>query len=381
MKRDIAKPLLVVGAALILAFCFDILFYRKVPGISVPLFTVLLLGTTFTLARRSKIAIDAEVVILAVLIFISSIMIFVRSSATLVTLDIVAILYLFALLLGRLAGMSIRKFVIVNYLRQAFGASLQSLLESFYTFRDVISARDELRKSAMLRQTGRGIAITLPVLAVFIALLSSADLVFSKYVNHVAMALRRLNFIEHAAIIVIATIILSGMFAYALSRRGQKQGEEIELAIAKRMLILGFAKAFFLLCVVSIVSLAIVPIILLILGILGQPFVKMYWPFLIVALPAIFTTAFTYIFYRYQLQRSSEERDISIASRIRTLAFTESVILLGSVNGLLAFFIVIQFTYLFGGAHNIAAQGFTYAEYAHRGFFELVAVALLSFVV
>lgn len=36
-------------------------------------------------------------------------------------------------------------------------------------------------------------------------------------------------------------------------------------------------------------------------------------------------------------------------------------------------------TYLFGGEGNIVSQGFTYAEYARKGFFELIAVAIISF--
>jgi len=42
--------------------------------------------------------------------------------------------------------------------------------------------------------------------------------------------------------------------------------------------------------------------------------------------------------------------------------------------------VVLQFTYLFGGQENISIEGFTYAEYARRGFFELLAVALISLV-
>jgi hypothetical protein len=56
----------------------------------------------------------------------------------------------------------------------------------------------------------------------------------------------------------------------------------------------------------------------------------------------------------------------------------ESSILFGSVNVLFLIFIFVQFTYLFGGERNITAQGFTYAEYARRGFGELVTVAIIS---
>lgn len=54
--------------------------------------------------------------------------------------------------------------------------------------------------------------------------------------------------------------------------------------------------------------------------------------------------------------------------------------MLGSLNVLFLAFIIIQFTYLFGGEHNITALGFTYAQYARKGFFELIAVAVLSLV-
>jgi hypothetical protein len=40
-------------------------------------------------------------------------------------------------------------------------------------------------------------------------------------------------------------------------------------------------------------------------------------------------------------------------------------------------FVVLQGTYLFGGRDTLEASGLTYAEYARRGFFELLAVAFL----
>jgi hypothetical protein len=57
---------------------------------------------------------------------------------------------------------------------------------------------------------------------------------------------------------------------------------------------------------------------------------------------------------------------------------TETNIVIGAVDLLFAFFVAIQFRYLFGGEANITAAGYTYAEYARRGFGELVAVAFLT---
>ena len=60
------------------------------------------------------------------------------------------------------------------------------------------------------------------------------------------------------------------------------------------------------------------------------------------------------------------------------LGFTESSIVLGAVILLFAAFVVIQFRYFFGGQANINIEGYTYSEYARKGFGELVAVAFFS---
>ncbi len=60
------------------------------------------------------------------------------------------------------------------------------------------------------------------------------------------------------------------------------------------------------------------------------------------------------------------------------LGFIESYIVLSSVVFLFAMFVIVQFQYFFGGHTNIRIEGFTYSEYARRGFGELVAVAFFS---
>jgi hypothetical protein len=60
------------------------------------------------------------------------------------------------------------------------------------------------------------------------------------------------------------------------------------------------------------------------------------------------------------------------------LGFTESTIVLGSVVILFVVFVVIQFQYFFGGQTNIGIDGYTYSEYARKGFGELVTVAFFS---
>jgi len=62
------------------------------------------------------------------------------------------------------------------------------------------------------------------------------------------------------------------------------------------------------------------------------------------------------------------------------LGFTESTIVLGSVVILFVAFVAIQFQYFFGGQANIHIEGYTFSEYARKGFGELVAVAFFSLI-
>ncbi|MBZ0319112.1 MAG: DUF4173 domain-containing protein [Anaerolineae bacterium] len=60
------------------------------------------------------------------------------------------------------------------------------------------------------------------------------------------------------------------------------------------------------------------------------------------------------------------------------LGMIETSILLGSVNLLFLVFVILQGRYLFGGDSNISVQGYTYAEYARRGFYEMLAVSIMT---
>ena len=84
--------------------------------------------------------------------------------------------------------------------------------------------------------------------------------------------------------------------------------------------------------------------------------------------------------FLYAILATREER-LAPAENPRVkpfIGFIESTVVLGSVSLLFAVFVVIQFRYFFGGVENITAEGFTYSEYARRGFGELVAVAVFS---
>ncbi|NOT05777.1 MAG: DUF4173 domain-containing protein [Anaerolineales bacterium] len=83
------------------------------------------------------------------------------------------------------------------------------------------------------------------------------------------------------------------------------------------------------------------------------------------------------------LHASTESKDEKLAGEGKPfippfLGYVESTIVLGSVVALFLVFVTIQFQYFFGGTSNIHIDGFTYAEYARRGFGELVTVAFFA---
>ncbi len=95
---------------------------------------------------------------------------------------------------------------------------------------------------------------------------------------------------------------------------------------------------------------------------------------LIIIIAYLLAGVFLHAFYKNHDEKINKNKISTF------LGFTETSIILGSVNILFLSFVVIQFQYFFGGKVNVALEGFTYAEYAQRGFAELVAVAVFSLI-
>ncbi len=66
------------------------------------------------------------------------------------------------------------------------------------------------------------------------------------------------------------------------------------------------------------------------------------------------------------------------AAPLPRLGSVEASTVLVLLDALFAGFVALQVEYLFGGRDTLAAAGISYADYARRGFFELVAVAVVA---
>ena len=87
--------------------------------------------------------------------------------------------------------------------------------------------------------------------------------------------------------------------------------------------------------------------------------------------------------YLHGLYKNHDEKVMSgVLKALITpfLGIVEAAIVLVSVNVLFLVFVVVQFQYFFGGVDNISLSGYSYADYARRGFEEMVVVAFFSLV-
>ncbi len=100
---------------------------------------------------------------------------------------------------------------------------------------------------------------------------------------------------------------------------------------------------------------------------------------------AILILVYAYFLCGAFVHAALKSRDEYLAKRDKPrikpfLGFAESTVIFGSVSLLFLIFVIVQFQYFFGGETNIGVEGYTYSQYARRGFNELVTVAFFSLV-
>jgi len=294
---------------LVLGWFFDFLFWKAGLGINFAIYAALCLAGGFLVLSLNGIKPSWKALILLVPILFFAAITFMRLESLTQFLAFVLTLGLMGLLTatflgGRWPVYSLSDYV-VNFVRLA-----GSMIARPFIFRAERQKAGLAAASADNPPTDRkpgwkrfwavfrGVVIALPIIVLFAALLSSADLVFAQRLDDFIKLFRieRLpEYIFRGAYVLIGAYALMGLILHAAQK---SQGEKL----------IGMEKP------------------------LVAPF----------------------------------------------LGFTEASIVLGAVVLLFAAFVIIQFQYFFGGQTNIGLEGYTYSEYARRGFGELVAVAFFS---
>lgn len=295
-------------AVLFLGWAFDFLFWGHTPGVNFAIFVLLILATGTLLLSSEGLRPAAWTLALLAPILFFAILFFARTEPFSVLLSAVMTLLLMAVFTVTYLGGRWILYALADYVVRAFQL-IGSVIVSGAAFAFTkppqgsvpdTAANESGNKSASrhIWPVVRGILIAIPIIAIFSALLSSADVVFGQ---------RMSEFMEVFRLETLPEYILRGVY----------------------ILILAYLLAGVLL---------------------------------------------------HAAQKSRDERLYGLEKPLipQFLGFTEAVIILGSVVALFTFFVTIQFQYFFGGEANITIEGYTYAEYARRGFGELVTVAFFS---
>ncbi|GFZ30221.1 hypothetical protein CSC2_07470 [Clostridium zeae] len=91
---------------------------------------------------------------------------------------------------------------------------------------------------------------------------------------------------------------------------------------------------------------------------------------------------FFYLFaYVWSFKSEKKVAERSLKSTVSSWGSVTIITVLIALNILYLIFTVIQFSYLYGGANVALPAGFSYADYARKGFFELAAVTCINFII
>jgi hypothetical protein len=310
-------------AGLALGVVWLVMFWESDPGVNVPLYFALLTAVILITARLARTRIHWRNLWVLIPMLFFALMIAVRDGALLMLVNAGA-----ALALGTLAAHYLprRQPLDTEPLGAYTGAVMvTSVSISVYPAAEAVDALSEVRRlfdqvRGSARAVARGLIVAVPVIIVFGALFAAADAVFASYFDGLADLIRLpQSFVTQVFFAGAVGYFVCGTLAYTVARRTPVNPP------VKRT---------------------------------PTPESQSYDPFDDVPLENLL--------------------DAPPARKPKgwTLGMIEAAIVLLGVNALFAIFVLIQFTYFFGGTVNLTSL--TYAEYARRGFFELLAVSVMT---
>ncbi len=313
MSERNATALFVLESGLALGVLGDALFRSSGLGLNVALWTGLLLFITCHLLRREGRFAFAEAGMFFVMALFCASGVAWRASLLLIFWNLCGICVALVLIAWHGRGKSLRTAGALDYLGAALLATKDVIVGTpMLIFRD--TAWMDRARSAWVRRAmsiAVGLVFSIPLILIFGLLLAAADSVFAQVCERI-FDVPLDEFFSHVFIVAFLAWIVSGFLRSAAFETDQKH--ERSNAV---------------------------------LSILNLP------------------------------ERSANDVGASWRETARrSLGIVEIGLPLGLLNLLFLAFVGIQFRYLFGGASLVeVTAGLTYAEYARRGFFELVMVA------
>lgn len=278
-----------------LGWAFDFLFWEKPAGINFFLFVLLCLGSGMFLLKADRLRLSPRAGLLLIPIAFLAAVAFFRLEPMTVFLAVITTVFLMGVFALTYIGGNWIRYGMIHYLIGYLSLFASMIARPVEFGAEVRRGQPSPSGRRNFWPFVRGFVIALPIVAVFAALLSSADLIFAERLQEFLDLFNIDNLPEY-----IFRLVYILLFAYAIAGT-----------------------------------------------------------------------------FLHAAQKSNDAVEGSYSIR-QFLGFTESAIVLGSVVLLFAAFVIVQFQYFFGGNANITLEGYTYSEYARRGFGELVVVAFFS---
>jgi hypothetical protein len=330
------SPLTASRAALALAaglgLCFDQWLRGPRLGAAATLYLLLMAGALVLVVALGSLPLQRQNAWLGVFVVWLAAVPALRDAPLVVALDVAAVIIVLLLAPDSIVGAPLAALAPGAYLRALARVTRSALTRAAAPIRDL--ATDALRRLPVWRRAApllRGLLLAAPILLVFTALLASADVVFGAYVERLVrleLPLNLADLLDHASVSLVVAWLIAGWLLHGLAQRPATAEVKRHAAVATQI---------------------------------GAPNARAN-----ITAPAAAT----------QGVPPAGPRQASAGGVV--VGFTETTTVLAAIDLLFGGFVMVQFTYLFGGGETLAVTGLTYAEYARRGFFELLAVAAIA---
>ena len=320
MNGKKANFYLIILFALILGALADFLFYQKPTGVSFFIFNLVIIIFSLALVKRFKIKLSKTQIFILVPILLFSAGLFLRASSFLTFFNAIGSAYLLFFFFALFLDKNILDFNILKYLT----APLSFFLKSFSgAARFIEKCKNAIPKNKKIaskefRSVIKGAVIAAPFLIILFWLLSSADMVFQAYAEKLIKIDIDIKTVSRILKILVISYFFIGIFSGIT--KGKKSA--------------------------------------------GAP-----------------TTPDPSLSKEGINSAEAKEGTEENKTENKSLGFIESSTVLILVELLFLTFIAVQFFYLFGGKDYVWGidEYITYAEYAKNGFYELLCVAIISF--
>src|SRR5665811_936132 len=303
---------------LIIGVSFDIFFYNKTLGISYIIFIVLVLAVFLASFWGSLKKLNNQAWFFVIPILLLSSTFFIFSNQVFKILNYLIVPILVIMLSSLVANINKSDWSDIRFIgdiAKRIFVPFRFIHRPFLTLSRMTDNSSKGSKNRILPKVVIGILISIPLLAIILWLLSSADIVFKNIFINIPL----LKIFKHF-LIIISVSVYAICFLWALLKAFDERKKSTNGAVSTS------------------------------------------------SAPSTNSMAST---------NSNANTDGTSSTKIQWKLFLDPVVLLTIlilVNAIYAVFSFIQFRYLFGGSSFVLPSSFTYAEYARRGFTELVIV-------